>query len=283
SMRSNWMPSRRISTPLWWKPWGNGSTRSMPPPMATLTAKLIVGRTENARFFSFSTSGNRSIALHVNASPALLLRSRASRPGWQALANCKSSRSAVTMRAARWGVSTSSWIWWSRGSNAYSKHFSRETTACSAKGRCGARQLPLEYKIGAPRAAIPVLRLVALRIQSLGVARFRHQKPHRGEADKCDRGQSGESKRTAEMIADVAGERGAHRGADADEGADDSLPEVEVTAAAGQVGDDQRHHDAEDGGSHAVEQLHDDQQLGIGHRRKKQAANRQCGETDQQQ
>ena len=79
-----------------------------------------------------------------------------------------------------------------------------------------------------------MLRLVALRIRSLGIARFRHQQPHGRKAGECDRRQSGECRRAAEVIADVTGERGAHRGANADEGADDALSEVEVAGAARQ-------------------------------------------------
>jgi hypothetical protein len=84
------------------------------------------------------------------------------------------------------------------------------------------------------------------------------------------------------VVADVAGKRSAERCADADEGADNPLSEVEVPSAAREIGYDKRHHDAEHSGSHAVEELHDDQQPGICHRCEKNAANRESGEADKQ-
>src|ERR1039458_9141670 len=85
------------------------------------------------------------------------------------------------------------------------------------------------------------------------------------------------------MVADVAGERGADRGTDADKSADDALPEVEMAGAAGEIGDDEGHHDAEYSGGHPIEELHDDEQFRIRHRREENAANGQRGEADQQQ
>ena len=65
------------------------------------------------------------------------------------------------------------------------------------------------------------------------------------------------------MVACEAGECRAERGADTDEGSDKTLTEIETPGAAGEVGNNERHHHAEDCGSHAIEQLHDDQQLRI--------------------
>ena len=67
------------------------------------------------------------------------------------------------------------------------------------------------------------------------------------------------------------------------ERADDALPEIEMAGAAGEIGDDERHHHAEDRRGDAVEQLHDDQQFRIRHAGKQNAADRQGGEADQQQ
>ena len=84
-------------------------------------------------------------------------------------------------------------------------------------------------------------------------------------------------------VADIAGEHGAERRADAGRGADDALRQIEMAAAEGDIGDDQRHHHAEHGGGDAVEHLHRDQTIGIAHGRKQQAADRQRAERQQQQ
>ena len=98
-----------------------------------------------------------------------------------------------------------------------------------------------------------------------------------------DSRQRGESRRTAEMVACVACQRRAERGANSDEGPDKTLPEIEMPGAAREVGHDERYHYAEYRGGHAIEQLDDDQQLRISDRRKQNAANRQRGEADEQQ
>ena len=55
-----------------------------------------------------------------------------------------------------------------------------------------------------------------------------------------------------------------------------------MTAAEGDIGNNQRNHHAEHRGGDAVEGLHRDQQIGIVDGGKQQAADGQCGEAEQQ-
>ena len=59
-----------------------------------------------------------------------------------------------------------------------------------------------------------------------------------------------------------------------DRGADDALRQIEAAGAAREVGDHQRHHHAEHRGRDAVEHLDGHQQIGIGHDREQEAADR---------
>ena len=81
--------------------------------------------------------------------------------------------------------------------------------------------------------------------------------------ERRDAGEPGECDAAAELVADIAGQHGAERRADAGRGADDALRQIEMTAAERDVGDDQRHHDAEYRRGDAVEHLHRDQQIRI--------------------
>ena len=59
--------------------------------------------------------------------------------------------------------------------------------------------------------------------------------------------------------------------------------EIESAGAAREVGDDQRHHHAEHGGRQSVQHLHENNEMRVGHGRKKHGADRQRCETDEQQ
>jgi len=84
------------------------------------------------------------------------------------------------------------------------------------------------------------------------------------------------------VIDGVAGKRGAERSADAHRAVDNAEPEIEASGAARDVGDDQRQHHAENGRADAIEDLHGDDQIGIGHKGKQHAAHSQGREAEQQ-
>ena len=75
-----------------------------------------------------------------------------------------------------------------------------------------------------------------------------------------DAGEPEEGDAAAELVADIARQHRAERRADAGRGADDALREIEMPAAEGDVGDDQRDHHREHRRGDAVEDLHRDQQ-----------------------
>ena len=83
------------------------------------------------------------------------------------------------------------------------------------------------------------------------------------EADRGNGGQTEKSGFAAEVITGVTGERGAERGADPGGGAHNALAEIEMSGAAREVGDHERHHHAQHGCGQAVEKLHRDQQVRI--------------------
>ena len=85
------------------------------------------------------------------------------------------------------------------------------------------------------------------------------------------------------MIGQIAGERRADRGADTDRRAHDALRQVESAGAARDIGDHQRHHHTERRGRDAIEDLHGDQQIRIGHQREQQRAEHQRGEGQSQE
>ena len=81
-------------------------------------------------------------------------------------------------------------------------------------------------------------------------------------------GQSQERDAMSKMIAHVAANHIAERRAYSDCRANDALREVEMTGAEGDIGDNERDHDAEDRGRDTVQHLHGDQQHRIVDRRK---------------
>jgi Glycosyl transferases group 1 len=96
---------------------------------------------------------------------------------------------------------------------------------------------------------------------------FRHQRPQCEKARDSYHRQSEECGWTAESIAQIPGISRAHRSADSDGSADESLPQIEVPSAPRKIGDDERYHDGEYGRGNAVEQLCCNQQIGVRHRR----------------
>jgi hypothetical protein len=74
------------------------------------------------------------------------------------------------------------------------------------------------------------------------------------------------------MINCVTGERGAQRGADTDRAADDPKPEIEPSRAVRDIRDHERKGHAENSGADAIENLHDDDQIRIGHECKQHAS-----------
>ena len=87
---------------------------------------------------------------------------------------------------------------------------------------------------------------------------------------------------TAETIGEIAGKRRADRRTDPDRRPDDPLREIELAGAARDIGDHQRHHDAERRRRDAVEQLHRDEQIRVGHDREEQSARDQRCESGEQ-
>ena len=116
----------------------------------------------------------------------------------------------------------------------------------------------------AQRAAVGALKLTLRRLarrassagRVSGISSHTAARPNAAIA-----GEPEERDRAAELVAQIAGKRRADRGADPDRGADDALREIEVSGAARDVGDHQRHHHAERRRRDAVEQLHGDEQL----------------------
>jgi len=80
------------------------------------------------------------------------------------------------------------------------------------------------------------------------------------------------------VIADIAGEHGRQRRADAGSGPDDTKRQIESSGSARDVGDHDRHDHREDRRRDAVEQLRRDQEIGIGESREQQAADCDRGE-----
>ena len=108
---------------------------------------------------------------------------------------------------------------------------------------------------------------------------FRHQQPAppaRPTAAIARQPEEGDL--AAEMIGHVAGQRGAERRADPGRVPMMPCAKIEAAGAARDIGDHQRHHDAEHRGGDAVEHLNGDDQVRIGDRSKQQAADRQRGE-----
>src|SRR5581483_10660512 len=73
-------------------------------------------------------------------------------------------------------------------------------------------------------------------------SRFRHQHEREQETGGGPSGHAEKGAAAAAMVADIAGERGAERGAEPDRGADDALRQIEMAGAARGVGNDQRNH-----------------------------------------
>src|SRR6478735_451663 len=88
---------------------------------------------------------------------------------------------------------------------------------------------------------------------------LRHRQRDQAQAQASDRGQAEERDAVAEMVADIARQYIAQRGANAGRGADHALGEIEMPAAESDVGDDQRRQYAEHRSGDTVEELHGDE------------------------
>ena len=120
---------------------------------------------------------------------------------------------------------------------------SRSTAADGGRTAAAARRVGRGCRA---RAADPMpLSAYSVRPALRPPAGFPADQRHRPQGRGRDAGEPEERDLAAELVAQIAGERRADRGADPDRGADDALREIEMSGAARDVGDHQRHHDAE--------------------------------------
>ncbi len=92
--------------------------------------------------------------------------------------------------------------------------------------------------------------------------RFRHHEPDQASPIAATPASPKNGDAAAELVADIAGKHGAQGRTDAGCGADNALRQIEVAATVRDVGDDQRHHDAEHRCGDAVEHLDRDEKYG---------------------
>ena len=84
------------------------------------------------------------------------------------------------------------------------------------------------------------------------------------------------------MVHGITGERGAYRRSYSDRSSDGSEREVEPSAAAHDIGNDQRDKNPEHRSRYAVERLHCDHNAGFPFDCKQRATHRQCRKTQKQ-
>ena len=146
--------------------------------------------------------------------------------------------------------------------------FLKKNRRASRRGASRKRLISSSLRPGLPRRSS---RSSSIRL--IAALCFRHERD--GEQEAHSRGAGHEQKRagTAYMVADIAGDCGAERGAHAHCGADYALRQIVMASAAHDIGKDERNEHGKRCGGYAIEQLDCDHEKGVGgHRKKKRSA-----------
>src|SRR6266516_132884 len=113
--------------------------------------------------------------------------------------------------------------------------------------------------------------------------RLRHQQSNQSQAASANKCKAEEGDAAAEMIHRITGKRGAQRSADAYRATNDAETEIESSRPTRDVRHDKRQNHAQGCCAHAIEKLHGNDQIGIGHECKQHAARCQGCKAEEQQ
>jgi hypothetical protein len=113
-------------------------------------------------------------------------------------------------------------------------------------------------------------------------AGLRHDEPQKQGCTPPGAGKAQKRRRVPPGSGDLAGERGAQNGAEADRETNRSHCEIETADPTGQVCSHKGSHDTEYGATQSVERLHEDEDIWTRHTREEKGPDRQCDEPEQQ-